>query len=816
MVDAQTIQEWARPWAKHTKKHGVHALACHLIDTMEVAYRLYPIILGPKVRKELDRIFAPLDGSARDWVALLCGLHDLGKYTPAFQSLVLEVALARFPEKDHPVLERNAPAKKGQRWDTKHGLGTAVHLQDMLEAAGASRDTALLIGHILGGHHGWFPNPGEVRAARGKDDLGDRSWAEARSELVQKIAGLRGLDFGTPAWSEVEVTALGLVGLAGLTTLADWVASDSSRFAYEPNPEDIHAYQERAREQADRTLRTTNWSAWIPPERTGYRDLFKKDPRPLQKAVEASLDQCDGPGVLVIEAPTGEGKTRAGLQAAADLARRLGLGGLYFATPTKALSRQALNEVRKLMEGTGSPLDVNLVYGGAAKDMRAERVEAQILPSAVGEEDAGDDGGQNSLEWFTRKRGLAFPIGAGTIDQLLKSVIRSGHNYLGMASISNKVVVIDEAHAYDMYTGRLVDQFLWFCGWMGVPVVLMSATLPANRREELVEYWRAGAESRAPDRERVRVLAPGSWQVAWTGGTGSPSALGLSDETKARGALKVEHVDESPDAIAEQVVARVGDEGTALIVLNTKTRAQDVRDRIAKLLVGKEDLPELVLFTGESQGVDRTRIEEQVHSLLGGKSPEERHAIVVGTQVLEHGLDIDADLLVSDLCPIDLLFQRAGRLHRHRRTHRPSGLGTPTLLVADVNPERRAARGPGDRGSMFFAPHIAKIYAPLILGRTRVVLSEVLAQERWDPLDEIAKQIHRVYVAEESMIEDGWEGAWDNADSSYDRRRKKLRFQASSVMTSLIGSHRDILRLSRRSGPAGRTRPTDGREKGRK
>ncbi len=802
----------ARPWAKHTK-HGQHALVCHAIDTMEVAYLLYPIILGPRVRRELNQAFEPL-GQARDWVALLCGLHDLGKFTPAFQSLVIEVARKRFPEEDHEILNRNAPTKAGRRWDTKHGLGTAVHLQDMLKAAGAPHDTAQLIGHMLGGHHGWFPEPGDVRSVRKKDDLGDRSWALRRSELVRKVASLRGLDFETPGWSRVEMPSLALLGLAGLTTISDWVASDTSRFKYEPWPEDLHAYRDHAREQAEKTLETTGWAAWQPPERTGYRDLFNKAPRPLQQAVEKALDQCTEPGVLVVEAPTGEGKTRAGLQAAADLARRLGLGGLYLATPTKALSRQAADDVRELMRVTNSPLEVNLVYSGAAAELRAGRQEAQIRPTAVGEhEHSEDEDGQDSLEWFTRKRGLAFPIGVGTIDQLVKSVIRTGHNYLGMTSVSNKVVIVDEAHAYDFYTGLLVDQLMWFCGRMGVPVVLMSATLPANRREELVEFWHAGAGGRAPDPERTRVVQPGSWQVMWSGNKAEPGTFELSDATKSRGEVRVRHVDDSPAAIASRVVESVGAAGTAIVVLDTRTRAQDVYDRIADLLAATNRCPELVLFTGQSQGAERAEVELRVRTLLGEGSPSDRHAIVVGTQVLEHGLDIDADLMVSDLCPIDLLFQRAGRLHRHRRENRPPGLETPTLLIADTDPAKREARRSRAQTSLAFAPGVSKIYLPWVLGRTRVVLRDVLSRGSWDPLDEIGKQVHRVYVEDTPLTEPGWEKAWESAERGYERRRRWLRFQASEVMTSLITTPRSLLRLTRRSVPGGQTRPRDGRER---
>ncbi|MFC4564841.1 CRISPR-associated helicase Cas3' [Nocardiopsis mangrovi] len=811
------IPELVRPWAKHNK-HGTHALVCHLIDTMEVAHALYPIFLGPKVRRELEETFAPLEGDARGWVALLCGLHDLGKYTPAFQSLVLEVAKARFPAEHHAILAKCAPARKLAGLDTKHGLSTALHMAAMLEDVGAGRDTAITIGHVLGGHHGWFPEPGMLRDIRGKSDLGDRTWREARSSMVCRIAQVAELEFDDFRWSEVGMSALGAIALAGLTTISDWVASDSSFFPYESAPDDLPAYRERARTHAARALAETGWSPWRPREGTGFTDLFEKEPRPVQTAVEKCLENCVEPGVLVVEAPTGEGKTKAGLYAAARLASRLGLGGLYLATPTKELSRQARDDVRELLTATGSDLDVNLVYSGAAKerseerraDERKEEKGRSISPAGVGHEqqdgEESEEGAQDPREWFTRKKGLAFPVGVGTVDQALKSVIRSGHNFLGMTALGNKVVLIDEVHSYDAYTGLLVQQLMWFCGLMGVPVVLMSATLTGKSRCELIEQWRAGAEGRYANVESVGSPRAGSWQVTWSGGTGARLPVEPSKETAGRGRVRVERGGDSPQAIAQRAVAEVGEEGTALVVLNTVRRAGDVRDRIAALLDGRRKRPELVFFTGDHKNAERLAIRDRLAACLGKDTPRDRHAIVVGTQVLEHGLDMDADLLISDLCPIDLLFQRVGRLHRHNRPYRPERLRNPVLVVADVDPAEREARPPSRRDSLVFTAGVWTVYSTWLLGRSRVVLGEVLDRGEWDPLKEIGGLIHRVYADGVQLIEKGWENAWARARESHRRQTDKRDFHARSVMVSATKSASTVLRLTERSGPAGRTR----------
>lgn len=819
------------PWAKHdSKTELVHPLVCHLIDTMEVARLLYHRFLGPGVRKELDQVFGPLTGGDREqtvqWVALLCGLHDLGKYSPAFQSLVVEAAKKRFPESEHALLEGCAGSRPLADLDTKHGLTTGVHFEAMLGELQAEATTKVVLSQVLAGHHGYFPLSGELRgrgdtrAGRHRKDIGNELWQDGRSAMVRELAQLTGLVFDDPAWTEVRLSPRAAIGLAGLTTISDWVASDTTFFPYAKEPECLDEYRSRAATYAEQALDATGWWTWEPGERTGFAEIFGKKPLPLQSVVEQTVEDCADAGVLVIEAPTGEGKTKTGLQAAARLAHRLGLGGLYYSTPTKELSRQAADDVRALLDGTGSELAVNLVYSGAKteqkqleEDTRA-KARPTIDPSNTGcEDEAGEDGGAfDPREWFFRKKGLAFPVGVGTVDQALKSVIRGGHNFLGMAALSNKVVVIDEVHAYDAYTAQLVDQLMWYCGWWGSPVVLMSATLTADQRSELIEHWHAGAESRLPLPEVSAVIAPTQWNVTWSRDTMSRE-FELSPVAQKRGALHVEHMDESPEVIAGLVEGLMGQSGTALVVLNTRTRAKAVRDELESRFSGVDHPPELIHFDGDHQGKERRETQARIDAHLGKNSPDERHAVVVGTQVLEHGMDLDADVLVTDLCPIDLLFQRAGRLHRHDRKDRPPHLTSPTLYVADIDPAVRAARTPGNRKSLGFAKGVANVYKPWILGRTRVLLQEVLRQREWNPMDEIGKQIHRVYVSSESLSEEGWQTAWEKAERSHDLYLERAEADARGVLVPLFRDVAGLSRMTRRRAPAGSTRQSKGKER---
>ncbi|MBE2998642.1 CRISPR-associated helicase Cas3' [Nocardiopsis sp. HNM0947] len=847
------------PWAKHTSrlrpKHGpkerktrqgwMHPLVCHLIDTMEVARLLYHRFLGPEVRKELDEVFRPLtDGDSQQtvkWVALLCGLHDLGKFSPAFQGVSVEVAKKRFPHSEHELLDGCA-ARRGRKQDTPHGISTGVHLDVLLRGLDAPVTTRIVLSQVLAGHHGYFPPPSVLaryRDARGglhREDIGQGLWREGRSAMLHELARLAGVVFDDPRWADVRVTSRAVLCLAGLTTISDWLASDTTYFPYAKDPDCLDEYRARSEARAHRAMNVTGWHPWRPGEHTGFTDIFAEqlsrdsaetvEPRPLQREVEQLVDTCREPGVLVIEAPTGEGKTKAGLQAAARLSHVLGLGGLYYSTPTRELSRQTYDDARALLDGLGSDLEVNVVYSGSAKEQKEIEAANQatagstINPTGVeGEDDAGEDGcALRAWDWFASKKGLAFPVGVGTVDQALKSVIRGGHNFLGMAALSNKVVVIDEVHSYGAYTTRIVKQLIWYCGWLGSPVVLMSATLSPEQRVELIEEWHAGAEGRVPLPQSTKDTGSTPWKVTWSRDMARPRTFRLSEVARKRGPVRLKRLPESPETIADHVEKLVDQDGTALVVLNTTARAKTVHDLLEERYKKRSGSPELIHFEGDHQGEQRREIKGRIDAHLGKKSLPDRHAIVVGTPVLEHGMDIDADVLVSDLCPIDLLFQRTGRLHRHARGTRPSNLSVPTLYVADIEPAVLAAVPAGKkRKNLKFTPYVSNVYEQWILGRSRAILEEVFPGEQWRPFDEVGEQIHRVYSEADSIEpEKGWEDAWRAAERKYLRKLEDMEADARAVLIPLLRGPQQIHLVTERRAPAGSTRQSQGSHDDRK
>ncbi|GAB3464386.1 CRISPR-associated helicase/endonuclease Cas3 [Streptomonospora sediminis] len=796
---AVLARRWAlKAWGKLGSGHEPHPLVCHAIDTAAVAEALYDIVLSPRMRAELDEGLAPL-GNPRAWAAVLCGLHDIGKLSPAFQALRTDAAIELLGPAAAPALRAAAPDDLIGRWDTLHGLVTAAHFDEWLEDRKAAMSLRNRLVDLLGGHHGHIPDPFETAHARRRElHLGGPVWKQARDHLIHEVAGLWGLDIRAGDWHSGRLRTAAAVGLAGLTILSDWTASDPRNFPFRPDPGDLADYREYSRGRARRTLQRLNWTPWRPPAATGHTALFPDDPepRPLQQAVHDLVAGITRPGVLAIEAPTGEGKSKAGIQAAATLVRNLGLAGMYVATPTRATAGPAHATVNTMLAATGSGLRAHLLYSGARDDL--DRAAAGtgspppvLMPAGIGPD--SDDARTEARETFTKKRALTFPIGVGTVDQALQAVMRSGHVAMRLASLSNKVLVVDEVHSFDAYTSRLLDRLLWWCGRLGTPVVLMSATLAAPRREELVGAWRSGALAGPAAPPAGPAPGPSTWQLTWADDEHRvpPVPVQVSKANTTR-RLMLCRIADNHGTIADEVVARMRDRGCAAVIHNSPARAARSHQRLQELLDGRRGAPELLYLDGKTDNEQRRTIEARLAELCGpGSGPGRRNAIVVGTQVLEHGLDTDFDLVVTDPCPADLLIQRAGRLHRHRRRARPAPMADPRLIVVAA----------GRNGT--FPGRTAAIYPKECLLTTEFELS------RRDCLrlpDDIGRLVHAAYADPAPITDTRLHQVWNEARMSREITRGLDSFNGTAQCIPPLRDSGGLAQLTKHTVSPKRTR----------
>ncbi|WP_198042833.1 MULTISPECIES: CRISPR-associated helicase Cas3' [Actinoalloteichus] len=817
-----------RLWAKAGKEATPHPLICHAVDTASVAFRLFDLLLGPTIRAELITAFGDFEGSgdrdenARRWVAVLCGLHDLGKASPAFQALRLDLAVRL--HQDDPVtrsaLHRAAEKWHGRRVEAPHGWLTQLHLSRALTAAGAPHSVVEAVAHGLGGHHGLIPDGSRRRATEHSiQDHGGKSWALRVDELVDRLIELCELSgWESRPWPSARIGVAGAVGLAGLASVSDWIASDSTNFEWAGTGIDLVDYAKTVDGLAAKAIDRLDWTSWTPPADTRFSALFPGTPadptvpRPVQTAAEELLEDVTGPGLFVVEAPTGEGKTKLAFQVAAGLVRRLSLSGMYMGMPTRATGNQVFDELDDLISSHQAGLRLRLLHGAAEQYLKArgKPVESSsrqpVRPAGVGEDHPEEDLAE-VRDWFAGKRGIIVPVGTGTVDQALMAAIRSRHVFVRLAGLSNKVLIIDEVHGYDVHTSTLLDRLLQWAGRLGVPVILMSATLPSVRKGELIRAWRAGRLNLPI--EAVSSVEPGAAypELTWADHAGvrtwSDADTAASHRVSELNGNRIITVDltalagDDVAARAEWLLDEIEKADGIAVMHNLVRRVAETRDALLRALHRRGstrfDIDDLITITGRLTIAERAEIEARLKDRFGRGRRPARPTIVIGTQVLEQGLDLSFDLVVSDLAPIDSLVQRAGRIRRHE-AHGTEPLRV-RLVITGATVEPTGVELPA---------YTSLVYPRLLLLRTWLLLADRPDIRCPEDLREL---VDRLYDDEFVLdVPEGWATTWREAGAAVARRRADDRRRSEILRLPMPHNPKAFQRLTWQPTAANQTR----------
>ena len=666
-------------------------------------------------------------------VCWLAGLHDWGKATPLFQSQSqLHAEAVRQAGLD--VSGHALPQRPG------HAHASAHLLFGHLRAAGWPEADAAWPACIVGGHHGVFPPAGWRRDKPSADVMGGAEWEFTRREYPSLLPSVMGADLYRPLSPPPLAAQL---ALAGLVILADWLASTERLFPYECGFSAVYPAEAEAR--AGRIGGETGLRGFWNPSRAATRDsrhlmaerFGGKEARPVQVAAQEAALGGQGPGLLLIEAPMGEGKTEAALLAAEVIAARTGANGLFVGLPTQATADQMFARVTGWLVAQPGEVTVTLAHGKASRNEAYQR----LMPEAVGIGE--NDAGVTASQWLAgRKRRLLAPVVVGTVDQLLLAGVASRHVALRFLGLTGKVVIIDEVHAYDAYMSVILRRVLAWLGATRVPVILLSATLPAGTRAELLGAYAGAAVSQT---------GSGYPQVTWVAAAAGQSEGPFVPEWERRAdpvaassrsllptaaracTARVEFHAERDEAGAARLACRIVAEGGCVLVLrNTVGRAQ----RTYQYLVSALAQGEVTLAHARFTAADRRLRDRLLIERFGpdgvGRRPS-RH-VVVATQVAEQSLDIDFDLLISDLAPVDLLLQRLGRVHRHS-CPRPPHLRLPRMVVAGHG-GLRPVRPPG------LPAGCEQVYGRYLLWRTAGAL---LGRDELDLPADIPRLVDGVY-----------------------------------------------------------------------
>ena len=659
----------------------------HLMDVAAVALRWQQ--LNPA---RLEREAALLNASPEclsKITAFLAGVHDLGKFSRSFQAKVPEL----WPEQ---VLgqRREVP-------DRPHWRNTAI----LLRAEPIAQEFASLFPSIpydiapiiaaIAGHHGRPPEgQDEVNADLGKALRDQQLGEECVDAAHTAFCILQNLINPSPLSSleKQKQTAQWSWRLSGLVTLADWVGSDSYSFAFEPIDRPLEDYWDQALERAEEALQRKGLRPPSPESRPSYASFAPQaaaSPRPMQKLAE-EMPLADGAQLFILEDTTGAGKTEAAIMLAARMMAAGKGEGLYFALPTMATANAMYGRLavtyQKLFETSASE-DLSLVLAhGRSELSKAFRTIVNPTDMANGSED--EVASAFCAQWIADDRRKAFyaDVGAGTIDQAFLSILPKRHLTLRQYGLAGRILIVDEAHCFDAYMGEELFALLELHAQNGGSAIVLSATLSLDQRRDVTEAFAKGLGLRDPE-DLSDQLCSEAYPLLTSVALGGVQECESGFDSALCRSVTVERL---PDRITAEtrVLSAAKEEAAVLVICNSVDEAIAVYESLANQM----DHPDHIhLFHARFAQSDRQTIEEDVLRRFGrDKATDRAGHILVATQVVEQSLDLDFDLVISDLAPVDLIIQRAGRMWRHLDERPPESrpVERPHILVVSPDPDQ--------------------------------------------------------------------------------------------------------------------------------
>lgn len=725
---------WAKSEVGNNGCGCFHPLICHSLDIASIATLLCDSFLSPgRLRFFSDCFKSEQVSDACKFLPLICALHDIGKATPSFQlknSGLFSELCSTF----------NIPPESQS--EIPHNIFSEFILKrELNEILGGyfSPTTLPFISKAIGGHHGSFSHPKIMQRVTTKSCGNNEFWSRVRKSILTDLCQV--LDLSPPSEPlEIKDGKSGLVlqfWLCGFITFTDWISSVEDFYPYfvnanNPDELDLNLYYNRSLQRARRALDQIGFNEYknpgIIPEFSKLFDGFQ--PRIQQNEIFESVKKiesgCD-PVLIIVEAPMGLGKTETAFIVSEMLNTTRQVTGTYIAMPTQATSNQMYQRYCSFLEARFPPTVPAyslLLHSGSNLFLNRNNT----IPSAIAQDnDTSSDFQIESHDWFqNKKRGLLASFAVGTIDQMLMSVLRSKHNYLRLFGLAGKCVIIDEVHSYDVYMSTLLSHFLKWAAELHISVILLSATLPAIKKQELIEAFKCNPPESLSGYPRLTIAKR------------SCSSTELITPPSSKELKLTQVIGISDEELIHSLHSRVSNGGYLAVVCNTVSRAQNLYSCFKSAC--SDTGTEVWLLHARFPADIRAELEEKIIKRFGKVNKERKGSVVLfSTQIIEQSLDIDFDSMVSELCPVDLLLQRAGRLHRFMDIQRPDNMCDPLLEVIIPSDAIDKFRG-----------NPAEVYSKNILYRTYLSIRNQSLIRIPDDIDQL---IEAVYNVEMSLTE---------------------------------------------------------------
>lgn len=754
-------------------------LSVHLNDTMEVCRLIWEHWLSAGVKEFMINSiktnvevsnFDDREKPARSLCKFLGAVHDIGKATPYFQ---LKRSFRRDEELDGQILEnlKSAGFKELDKFYT--ATDPKESHQSMGQFMLAKRGVNMTVADIVGAHHG-RPMP----ITKGMDNsytnffyqVNDanseiyKTWMDIHDELFNRALEAAGYE----SVDEIPlISQPAQVLFSALLIMSDWITSNEKYFPLiDIASFDISNTRVEEGYIKWRDDRTEIWSPDFVDVNKIYEERFKLSggakfvPRDAQRKITEVIEKTKEPGIIIFEAPMGMGKTEAALVAVEQLAKKTGRTGMFFGLPTQATSNGIFSRVsawlENLTDDVSSERSVRLIHGKAALNK-----EFSNLPKSrnIHEQETNDKNTVSVNDWFSgRKLSMLDDFTVGTIDQFLLVALKQKHLMLRHLGFANKVVVIDEVHAYDAYMGVYLYQAIKWMGAYGVPVVVLSATLPIEKRNELVKNYLEGKDIFLEDGEAElpeKFYSNEAYPLLTI--TDGEKVIQFEDFEKEVGTdFEVNKLSKAESEDIAELIKSITNEGVVGVIVNTVRKAQEYA-RICSEVFGEQNV---FLLHSSFIATDRYKKEKELLNNIGKNGDRPKFKIVIGTQVIEQSLDIDFDVLITELAPMDLILQRMGREHRHKNNKRPEHLATPKVYVLN------STEYDFDKGSTY-------VYDEYLLFRTEYFLPEKINLP-----NDISHLVQLVYSEKELTLDNKIVEIYNEYRNKFIKNKKEKEFKA--------------------------------------